>query len=184
LIQTPIPAVGTLLVESAFNSATKLPIFPNDPKLQTTIQNGRLKIVNNYTTYYSLGFNNFLPAYNVMDTRNFDLRFRFRSTYSTIEWKPNNDKANQLVFVQDNTLNTRIYVGEGSFKNLSVTANAGDWNDMVIQYDGLIFSVWLNGQMLFRGEATNPQVSDIWRVATLLNPNDDIEFDYIRLYKR
>jgi hypothetical protein len=184
LIQTPIPATGTLLVESTFNSATKLPIFPNVPKLQTTIQNGRLKIVNNDTTYYSLGFNNFLPIYNVIDTKNFDLRFRFRSATSAIEWKPNNDKANQLAFIQDNTLNIVIYAGGGSFTNLSATAAASDWNDMVIQYDGLIFSVWLNGQMLFRGEATNPQASDVWRAAALLNPKDNIEFDYIRLYKR
>ncbi len=183
-IQTPIPAAGALVVASAFNGSMKLPIFPNDPTLQTTVQNGRLKIVNNDTTYYSLGFKNFLPAFNIADAKNFDLRFRFKSNYSIIDWTTNSDKANQLLFYQKNTLNTRIVVGDGTFRNLSATAAAGDWNEMVIQYDGSLYSFWLNGQMLFKGDATNPQASDVWRAATVLGPKDDVEFDYIRLYKK
>ncbi len=188
LVNTPEPTSSkTLVYEQQFDIPIKLPIglTPNN-NLTYEFSNGNMNIKNVANSNgYSFGIGLFLTNFSPTTFNNYEVRYRFKNKGNkgaSFAWKQNKLEENNYLFGIKIPGNTLISANSGYFY-VNTNANADDFNEITVRYENSNVNVWVNGKLIFKGNAVSPTTNDDWNCFIDM-PNDSaIDVDYIKVYQ-
>ncbi|MFY7911327.1 MAG: hypothetical protein ACOVO2_17315 [Emticicia sp.] len=189
LINTPeSTSPKTLIYEQNFDKAIQLaPNLSSNTNISFDFSDGNMSIKNTSTsTEYAYGIGSFLTNFTPTILNNYEVTYRFRNKGNkgaSLIWEQNNLDENRYLFGIKIPGATLINAISGYFYAIVNANSAGDYNIISVRYENSNVNVWINGKLIFKGNAVSTAPNDAWNCLIHLPTDSAIDVDYIKVYR-
>jgi hypothetical protein len=134
---------------------------------------------------YLYNISSFLNNFTASTLNNYEVRYRFKNTGNKgagLMWRQNTSTENHYSFDIKIPGNTLIFAYTGYFY-VNANANSGEFNEITVRYEKSNVNVWVNGKLIFKGNAVDATVNEVWSCLIHLPSDSSIDVDYIKVYQ-